>query len=192
MVLVNGDIDPDPAYFDEYFLGEGFAAVLSVSQDAALHALGSFMLASLDSLGTLGSSPSLARGSSPALIPPPPPVADPQPAVGQAITHCNIICEGADFDTTDEVRTIQEGADFNATDFNTTDEVNFDQIANDEVTDYPQVVIIPSMQQHHLLSLLKQGLSMLTPNTPTSAFYKLKNYITDLCIVKLHYVWTSQ
>ena len=172
MVLVNGDIDPDPAYFDEYFLGEGFAAVLSVSQDAALHALGSFMLASLDSLGTLGSSPSLARGSSPALIPPPPPVADPQPAVGQAITHCNIICEGADFDTTDEV--------------------NFDQIANDEVTDYPQVVIIPSMQQHHLLSLLKQGLSMLTPNTPTSAFYKLKNYITDLCIVKLHYVWTSQ
>ena len=109
---------------------------------------------------------------------------------------------------------------------NTTDEVNFDQM--NAVPDYSLVVIIPSVQQHRLLSLLEQGLSILTPNNPTSAsfahygvipfslpysqswkmayeheslcklhtaydypgrigkegrcFYKLANYIADLCI----------
>ena len=91
VVLANGDIDPDPASFDEYFLGEGFAAILSVSQDAASHALGSFVLASFDSSRTLGSSPSS--------IPPSPPVAGPKPEMGQVIT-CDTIREGADFDTT--------------------------------------------------------------------------------------------
>ena len=153
VVLANGDIDPDPASFDEYFLGEGFAAILSVSQDAASHALGSFVLASFDSSRTLGSSPSS--------IPPSPPVADPQPAVGQAIT-CDII---------------RECADFNTTDFNTTDEVDIDQVATDEVADYSQVVIIPRVQQRRLLTLLEQGLSMLTPNNPTSASFATAEFI---------------
>ena len=172
------------------------------------------MLASLDSSRTLGSSPSS--------IPPSPPVADPQPAVGQAIT-CDII---------------RECADFNTTDFNTTDEVDIDQVATDEVADYSQVVIIPRVQQRRLLTLLEQGLSMLTPNNPTSAsvataefipfsawysqrwkvayeheslcklhtaynhpgqfgtkgrsFYKLEKYIADRCIVKPHYFWTRR
>ena len=86
--LANGEIDPDPAYFDEYFLGTGFAAMLSVSQDAASQALGSFVMASLDSARSraLGSSPSL----SPPSIPPSPPVTETQPTVGQAIT-CDTI-----------------------------------------------------------------------------------------------------
>ena len=49
---------------------------------------------------------------------------------------------------------------------NTTDEVNLDQM--NAVPDYSLVVIIPSVQQHRLLSLLEQGLSILTPNDPTS------------------------
>ena len=56
---------------------------------------------------------------------------------------------------------------------NTTDEVNFDQMETDAVPDYSRalVVIIPSVQQHRLLSLLEQGLSILTPNNPTSASF---------------------
>ena len=171
--LTNGEIDPDPAYFDEFFLGPGFAAMLSVSQDAASCALGSFVLASLDSSRALGSSPSVSSPS----IPPSPPVADPQPAVGQAIT-CNIIQESVDFDTTDEVNnevnTIREGNDFN-----TTDEVNTNQVATDEVADYSQVVIMPRVQQRRLLTLLaiEQGLSMLTPNNPTSASFVTAEFI---------------
>ena len=52
---------------------------------------------------------------------------------------------------------------------NTTDEVNFDQMETDAVPDYSLVLIMPSVQQHRLLSLLEQGLSILTPNNPTSA-----------------------
>ena len=102
--LANGEIDPDPAYFDECCLGTGFAAMLSVSQDAAYRALDSFALASLDSASSraLGSS-SLGPSSS---ISPLSIVAEPQPAVGQAITcdiiQENIIQESTDFDTTDE------------------------------------------------------------------------------------------
>ena len=183
---------------DEYFLGVGFASMLSLSQNAAARSLGSFVLTSLDSSCSVL-----------------PPVADPQLVVGEAIV----------FDT------IREGADFD-----TTDEVNFDQMATDEVANYSHVVIMPSVQRHRLLSLLEQALSLLTPNNPTSAsfaaseyipfsswysqrwrvayeqeslcklhtvynypgrfgtkgpfFYKLENYIADLCIVKPHHFWT--
>ena len=52
---------------------------------------------------------------------------------------------------------------------NTTEEINFDQM--NAVPDYSLAVIIPSTQQHRLLSLLEQGLSILTPNNPTSASF---------------------
>ena len=54
---------------------------------------------------------------------------------------------------------------------NTTDEVNFDQMETDEVPYYSLVVIMPSVQQHCLLSLLEQGLSILTLKNPTSASF---------------------
>ena len=93
----DGDLSPN----DEYFLGVGFASMLSLTQNAAARSLGSFVLTSLDTSMSLDSSSSV-----------PPPVADSQPVVGEAVT----------FDT------IREGADFN-----TTDEVNFDQMTTDEV-----------------------------------------------------------
>ena len=50
--------------------------------------------------------------------------------------------------------------------------------ATNEAADYSQMaayyspmVIMPSVQQHRLLSLLEQGLSILTPNNPTSASF---------------------
>ena len=46
--------------------------------------------------------------------------------------------------------TIREGADFN-----TTDEVNLDQMTTDEVANYSHVVIMPSVQRHHLTDLLQ-------------------------------------
>ena len=119
---------------------------------------------------------------------------------------------------------------------NNTEGFDDDQMEMDAVPDYSFAVIIPSAQQHRLLSLLEQGLSILTPNNPTSAsfphhgtvpfslpgsqswkmtyeheslcklhtaynypgrfgkegrcFYKLENYIADLCVVKPHYFWT--
>ena len=54
---------------------------------------------------------------------------------------------------------------------NTTDEVNFDQMETDEVPDYSLVVTMPSVQENRLLSLLEQGLTILTPNNPTSASF---------------------
>ena len=135
---------------------------------------------------------------------------------------------------------------------NNTEGFDDEQMEMNEVPDYCFVAIIPSHQQHRLLSLLEQGLSIITPNNPNSAsfphygnvlcslrkqrtlpwfppsetslpssqswkmsyeheslcklhtaynypgrfgkegrcFYKLENYIADLCIVKPHYFWT--
>ena len=119
---------------------------LAVSQNAAYQALDSVALSSLNSasLRAVGSSSSI----SPCQI-----VAEPQPAVGQATT-CNISQEGAGFNTTDEATNEAEAADYS-------------QMA----AHHSQMVIIPSMQQHHLLSLLEQGLSILTPNNLTSALF---------------------
>ena len=72
-------------------------------------------------------------------------VDEPQPTVGQGYP----IQEDANFNTTDE-------AD---------DEADYSQVP----TSYPQMVTITSAQQNRLLSLLEQGLSILTPNNPTSA-----------------------
>ena len=80
----DGDLSPD----DEYFLGVGFASMLSLSQNAAVRSLGSFVLTSLDSSMTLDSSSSAVS-----------PVADSQPVVGEAITF-DTIREGAGFNTT--------------------------------------------------------------------------------------------
>ena len=74
-------------------------------------------------------------------------VAEPQPTVGQGCP----IQEGADFNTTDEA----------------TNEADYSQMP----THYSQMVIIPSVQQHRLLTFLEQGLSILTPNNPTSASF---------------------
>ena len=52
---------------------------------------------------------------------------------------------------------------------NTTEGVDCDQM--DAVPDYSLAVIIPSTQQHRPLTLLEQGLSILTPNNPTSASF---------------------
>ena len=52
---------------------------------------------------------------------------------------------------------------------NTTEGVAFDQM--DAFPDYSLAVIIPSTQQHRPLTLLEQGLSILTPNNPTSASF---------------------
>ena len=70
-------------------------------------------------------------------------VDEPQPTVGQGYP-------------------IQEG-----TNFNTTDEADYSQVP----TSYPQMVTITSAQQNRLLSLLEQGLSILTPNNSNSASF---------------------
>ena len=77
-------------------------------------------------------------------------VDEPQPTVGQGYP----IQEGANFNTTDE------------TDYSP-DEADYSQVP----TSYPQMVTITSAQQNRLLSLLEQGLSILTPNNPTSASF---------------------
>lgn len=54
---------------------------------------------------------------------------------------------------------------------NNTEEFDDDIMEMNEVPDYCFVAIIPSPQQHRLLSLLEQGLSVITPNNPNSASF---------------------
>ena len=75
-------------------------------------------------------------------------VAEPQPTVGQG----DVIQEGADLNTTNEATNEAE---------DTTDEATNKADYSQMPTHYSQMVIIPSVQQHRLLSLLEQGLSIV-------------------------------